>query len=60
MNFLTTIDWTLASQIAGFGFLTVFVVLAVLSLAVWLVSLIMYKTVGKKKTEASKPKEEKA
>ncbi|MEJ2738932.1 MAG: OadG family protein [Dehalococcoidia bacterium] len=54
------IDWIFASKIAGFGFLTVFIVLAILSVAVWLVSLIMYKTIGKKPTEESKPKEEKA
>ena len=54
------IDWIYASKIAGFGFLTVFVVLGILSLAVWLVSLIMYKTIGRKPAEDSKRKEEKA
>jgi hypothetical protein len=56
---LTMIDWIYASKIAGFGFLTVFVVLGILSFAVWLVSLVMYKTIGKKPAEDSKPKEEK-
>jgi Na+-transporting methylmalonyl-CoA/oxaloacetate decarboxylase gamma subunit len=59
MCFLT-IDWILASKIAGFGFLTVFIVLAILSVAVWVVSVIMYKTIGKNKAEENKPKEEKA
>jgi Na+-transporting methylmalonyl-CoA/oxaloacetate decarboxylase gamma subunit len=59
MYFLT-IDWIVASKIAGFGFLTVFAVLAILSVAVWVVSVIMYKTIGKNKTEENKPKEEKA
>ena len=54
------IDWIYASKIAGFGFLTVFIVLGILSLAVWIVSFIMYKTIGKKPAEDSKPKEEKA
>jgi Na+-transporting methylmalonyl-CoA/oxaloacetate decarboxylase gamma subunit len=59
MYFLT-IDWILASKVAGVGFLTVFIVLGILSIAVWIVSIIMYKTIGKNKTEESKPKEEKA
>ena len=54
------IDWIYASKVAGFGFLTVFIVLGILSFAVWLISLIMYKTIGKKQAEESKPKEEKA
>ena len=54
------IDWIYATKIAGFGFLTVFIVLGILSLAVWVVSFIMYKTIGKKPAEDSKPKEEKA
>ena len=59
MCFLT-IDWIVASKIAGFGFLTVFAVLAILSITIWVVSLIMYKAIGKNKTEENKPKEEKA
>ena len=54
------IDWIYATKIAGFGFLTVFVVLGLLSFAVWLVSFIMYKTIGRNKKDDSKPKEEKA
>jgi Na+-transporting methylmalonyl-CoA/oxaloacetate decarboxylase gamma subunit len=58
------IDWIFASKVAGFGFLAVFIVLGILSLAVWLVSLIMYKTIGKNQSAGkpgdAKPKEEKS
>ena len=50
------IDWGQAGQIAGFGFLTVFLVLCILSIAVWIVSLLMHKTVGKNKKEETKEK----
>jgi Na+-transporting methylmalonyl-CoA/oxaloacetate decarboxylase gamma subunit len=42
------VDWGLAGRIAGFGFLTVFVVLGILSLALWLVSLLLYRVVGRR------------
>ena len=48
------IDWELAAQIAGIGFLTVFVVLGLLSLVLWLVSLLLSRLtakLGKGKTE---------
>jgi len=49
------VDWGLATRIAGFGFLTVFVVLGVLSLILWLVSLLLYRVVGRRsKTEQIK------
>lgn len=41
------IDWGFAAQIAGIGFLTVFVVLGILSLVLWLVSLLVPKVVDK-------------
>ena len=39
------VDWGFALQIAGIGFLTVFVVLGTLSLVLWLVSLLVPKSV---------------
>jgi hypothetical protein len=46
------IDWGLSTRIAGLGFLTVFVVLGALSLIIWLVSLLLYRIIGKRdKTE---------
>jgi Na+-transporting methylmalonyl-CoA/oxaloacetate decarboxylase gamma subunit len=42
------VDWGLATRIAGFGFLTVFAVLGILSLILWLVSLLLYRVVGKR------------
>jgi len=41
------IDWGLVVQIAGFGFVTVFVVLSILSLVLWLVSLLIYRVIGR-------------
>ena len=41
------VNWGFAAQIAGVGFLTVFVVLGILSLILWLVSLLVPKVVGK-------------
>ena len=38
-------DWGFAAQVAGIGFLTVFVVLGILSLVIWLVSLLILKIV---------------
>ena len=41
-----TIDWAQAFQIGGVGFLLVFAVLAVLSLATWLIDLLDNKIGG--------------
>ena len=41
------VDWGFAAQIAGIGFLTVFVVLGILSLVLWLVSLLLNRVTGK-------------
>lgn len=41
------VDWGFAAQIAGIGFLTVFVVLGILSLVLWLVSLLLNRVAGK-------------
>jgi Na+-transporting methylmalonyl-CoA/oxaloacetate decarboxylase gamma subunit len=41
-------DWGLATRIAGFGFLTVFVVLGVLSLVLWLVSLLLHRVFSRR------------
>jgi Na+-transporting methylmalonyl-CoA/oxaloacetate decarboxylase gamma subunit len=45
------VDWILAGKIAGIGFLTVFIVLAVLSLVLWIVSLLLYRVFRKRKVE---------
>lgn len=48
------VDWGFAAQIAGIGFLTVFVVLGILSLGLWLVNLLLNKAtrkLGKGKSE---------
>ena len=48
------IDWGFAAQIAGVGFLTVFVVLGILSLVLWLLTLLLSKVTrkpGKGKSE---------
>jgi Na+-transporting methylmalonyl-CoA/oxaloacetate decarboxylase gamma subunit len=42
------VDWGLAGRIAGFGLLTVFVVLGILSLALWLVSLLLYRVINRR------------
>ena len=49
-------DWAFATQIAGIGFLTVFLVLSILSFILWLVSLLIFKTVGKSKAEEATEK----
>ena len=41
------VDWGFAAQIAGIGFLTVFAVLGILALVLWLVSLLVGKVVAK-------------
>jgi hypothetical protein len=41
------VDWGFAAQIAGVGFLTVFVVLGVLSLVLWLLNVLLNKVTGK-------------
>ena len=48
------VDWGFAAQIAGVGFLTVFVVHGILSLILWLLSLLLNKVtrkLGKGKSE---------
>jgi len=42
------IDWGLATRIAGFGFLIVFAVLGILSVTLWLASLVLRKITGKR------------
>ena len=44
------VDWGFAAQIAGIGFLTVFVVLGILSLILWLLNKVTRK-LGKGKSE---------
>jgi Na+-transporting methylmalonyl-CoA/oxaloacetate decarboxylase gamma subunit len=51
------VDWGQALQVGGFGFLTVFVVLGILSLVMWLVSMIMNKTINRPKKIADTKKE---
>ena len=41
------IDWGFAAQVAGIGFLTVFVVLGILALILWVVSLFTNRIVNK-------------
>jgi Na+-transporting methylmalonyl-CoA/oxaloacetate decarboxylase gamma subunit len=47
------IDWIEALKVGGFGFLTVFVVLVVLAVAVWVQSMVVYRIVHRK--EQQKP-----
>jgi Na+-transporting methylmalonyl-CoA/oxaloacetate decarboxylase gamma subunit len=42
------IDWMQALKVGGFGFLTVFVVLVVLALALWAQSNIVYRILHRK------------
>jgi hypothetical protein len=44
------VDWMEALKVGGIGFATVMVVLGLLSLVLWLASLILYKTIGRKKS----------
>jgi len=41
------VDWGFAAQIAGIGFLAVFVVLGILSLILWLLNVLLNKVTGK-------------
>lgn len=41
------VDWVFAGQIAGIGFLTVFMVLGIMSLVLWLISFIISRLVSK-------------
>ncbi|HJX03866.1 MAG TPA: OadG family transporter subunit [Dehalococcoidia bacterium] len=45
------VDWMEALKVGGIGFATVMVVLVLLSLVLWLVSLILYKTISKRKKD---------
>ena len=42
------IDWGLAAQISGFGFVLVFAVLIMLALAIWLVGVIVGRVAASK------------
>ena len=42
------IDWGLAAQIGGFGFVLVFAVLIMLALAIWLVGVIVGRVAASK------------
>jgi hypothetical protein len=44
------VDWMEALRVGGIGFVTVISVLCILSLVLWLASLILYKTIGRKKS----------
>ena len=44
---MSVVNWGFAAQIAGIGFLTVFVVLGILSLVLWLVTLLITKVTGR-------------
>ena len=41
------VDWGFAAQIAGIGFLTVFAVLGILSLVLWLLNVLLNKVTRK-------------
>ena len=51
------IDWGLAAQISGFGFVIVFAVLIMLALAIWLVGVIVGR-VATSKAEGGKKENE--
>ena len=40
---MANIDWQVVTQVAGFGFLVLFIVLGAVALVVWIVSLIISK-----------------
>jgi Na+-transporting methylmalonyl-CoA/oxaloacetate decarboxylase gamma subunit len=42
------IDWTEAFKVGGFGFLTVFAVLVILAVAIWIQSIIVYRIIHRK------------
>jgi Na+-transporting methylmalonyl-CoA/oxaloacetate decarboxylase gamma subunit len=44
-------DWTEAFRVGGFGFLTVFAVLVILAVAIWIQSIIVYKIIHRKDKE---------
>ena len=41
-------DWIEAIKVGGFGFLTVFAVLVILAVAVWIQSIVVYRIVHRK------------
>ena len=47
---ITMTDWGFATQVAGTGFLTVFIVLSVLLLVIWAVNLLISR-INRSKTE---------
>jgi Na+-transporting methylmalonyl-CoA/oxaloacetate decarboxylase gamma subunit len=48
------IDWIEALRVGGFGFLTVFVVLIILAVAIWIQSIVLYKIVHRKDQKQNK------
>jgi len=40
---MAEIDWTIVGQVAGLGFLVLFIVVAAVAIAVWLVGLIIHR-----------------
>jgi uncharacterized membrane protein YdbT with pleckstrin-like domain len=40
---MVNIDWHVVTQVAGFGFLVLFIVIGIITLVVWLVSLVISK-----------------
>ena len=52
------IDWGLAAQISGFGFVLVFAVLIMLALAIWLVGVIVGRVATSKAEGGKKENEE--
>ena len=55
---MVNIDWQIVTQVAGFGFLVLLVVIIIIALVVWLVSLVISKFSRKKaiteKSESAK------
>jgi Na+-transporting methylmalonyl-CoA/oxaloacetate decarboxylase gamma subunit len=50
-------DWGQALQVGGTGFLTVFIVLGILSLVIWMVSMVMNKLINRPKKSKNTKKE---
>ena len=45
------IDWIEALKVGGFGFLTVFVVLIILAVAIWIQSMVVYRIIHRKEQQ---------
>ena len=52
------VDWGQALRVGGVGFITVFVVLGILSIVMWLVSIIMNKTINRPKKSVETKEEQ--